>query len=371
MDALQRLREVAREPAQVARAAKAKGQKVIGYRCLYVPEEIIWAAGMLPYPLYGTPEPVRVADSYFQSCTCEFVRNIFDHAMEGKLDFLDGLALANTCDVVRRLCDIWDRYVEGIPVTMINNPQKLLEENNRAFFIEELSRFRTWVEEIAGVEISDEKIQAGIELHNKTRSLLRELTALRKADPPRLTGSEALDINLAAQVMPADEVNPLLERLFEELRGREIEDKDGPRILVTGSVIDHPALIQMIEEEGGVVVADDLCSTSRYFWYAVEPDPDPMVALWRFHNRRPLCACMHPTEARLDYLTDMVDDFDVEAVIYFNLKYCHPFLYEAPLYKKALEAREVPTNVLEVGHDFSGHGQLRTRIQAFIEMLEL
>ncbi len=369
--ALDVFRAVARDPGQVASEAKARGMKVVGYRCLYVPEEIIWAAGMLPYPLYGTPEPVRLADSYFQSCTCEFVRNVFDHALDGKLKFLDCLALPNTCDVIRRLCDIWGRYIDGVPVYMVNNPQKLTDDANRDYFLEELRRFRARMEEVSGIEITDRKLTEAIKLHDETRSLLRELYSLRKADPSPMSGEEALDVCMAVSVMPKDEANPLLRRLFDEIRGRKPPKKYGPRVLVTGSLIDDPALIRMVEEEGGVVVVEDLCTTTRYFWYLVEADGDPMVALWRYFNKRPLCACMHPTEARLDYLLQLVDEFDVEAVIYFNLKYCHPFLYEAPLYRKALEERGIPTNVLEVGHDQSGHGQLRTRIQAFIEMLEL
>jgi benzoyl-CoA reductase subunit C len=135
--------------------------------------------------------------------------------------------------------------------------------------------------------------------------------------------------------------------------------------------MDSPELLEMIEGEGGVVVAEDLCTTSRYFWYDVEPDPDPLEALVRFENRRPLCACLHPAEARLAFVEELADRFEAEAVIHFTLKYCHPFLYEAPLHKRALEADGLPTAVLEVGHDRSGYGQLRTRIQAFLEMVSL
>lgn len=371
MTVLETFLKVAREPAQVAREWKAKGGKVVGYRCLYIPEEIIWAADALPYPLYGTPEPVVMSDSYFQSCTCEFVRNLFDHALTGRLDFLDGLALSNTCDIVRRLYDMWGTYIETSPVYILNNPQKLLTEANREYWLEEHRRFKVWIEELTGVDVTDEKLRTAIELHNETRALLRELYDMRRGDTAPLTGAEALQVCNAVTVLPKDQANRMLKELIPELRAREKEERDGPRILVMGSVIDSPDLVRMIEEEGGQVVVEDLCNTSRYFWHRVETQGDPMEALYAFMNQRPLCACMHPTEARYEYLTELVDAFDVEAVINFNLKYCHPFLYEAPLFKEALEARDIPTNVLEVGHDRSGHGQLRTRIQAFIEMLEI
>jgi benzoyl-CoA reductase subunit C len=364
-------REIAKDPASVAAKWKARGKKVVGYRCIYVPEEIIAAAGMLPYPLYGTPEPVRLADSYFQPCTCEYVRNLFDLALDGKLGFLDHLSLANTCDVLRRLCDIWGEYVDDTPVYMLNNPQRLLTESNRSYYLEELARFRTRMEDVSGEKITDARLSDAIGLHNETRRLMKGLYALRRADPPLISGAEALDVSMAVSVMPRDEANPLLRQLLSEIESREVEERLGSRILVTGSLIDDPALIQMVEDEGGVVVADDLCNSTRWFWHQVEEDGDPLEALYRFHNARPLCACMHPSEARLDYVLGLADEFEVDAAIYFNLKYCHPFLYEAPLLRKALEARDIPTTILEVGHDMSGHGQLRTRIQAFIEMVEL
>ena len=371
LESMEAFRDVLKDPAAVAKDWKAKGGKVVGVRCLFVPEEIIRAAGMLPWPMYGTPEPVRLADAYFQSCSCEFARNVFDQALEGKLDFLDCVALSNTCDAIRRLYDMWARYIESSPVIMINNPQKLMTEKNREFFLEELKLFRQRIEEASGEKVTDEKLGSAIELYNETRALLRELYLLRKQDPPPLTGVEAFEAAMAATIMPKDMANPLLKELIVELGGRKGPDDYDARILVTGSIIDNPSLISMIEEEGGMVVADDLCTTSKYFWYTIEADrgEDPMEAIYRYLNRRPLCACMQPVEARMDFLKELVDEFKVDAVIDFNLKYCHSFMYEAPLLKRELEARDISTTVLEIGHDMSGHGQLRTRIQAFIEML--
>jgi benzoyl-CoA reductase subunit C len=373
-DMIEALRELAADPAAAADRWKAGGGKVVGCRCLYVPEEIVWAAGMLPYPLYGTPEPVSLADSYFQSCTCEFVRNLFDQALQGRLGFLDGMAVANTCDAVRHLLDMWSQYIPGAPACMINNPQKLGGEANRQYYLEELKRFRREMEELSGNRVTDEKLQAAIDLYNETRLLLSSLYELRKQDPPPFSGQEAFEVARAAAILPKNQANPLLRGLLEQLRaGTAVGAERGqkPRILVTGSLIDHPALIRIVEEQGGTVVADDLCTTSRTFDRLVEKDADPLTALYRYFNDRPLCACMHPEEARLEHLLRQVEEFHAAAVINFNLKYCHPSLYEAPNLYKALQARNVPSITLEVGHDLSGHGQLATRIQAFLEMVTL
>ncbi|MBW2262728.1 MAG: 2-hydroxyacyl-CoA dehydratase [Deltaproteobacteria bacterium] len=370
LDAMEAFRAVLADPDAVAREWKEGGGKVIGTRCVFVPEEIITAAGMLPYPLYGRPEPVRLADSYFQSCTCEFVRNIFDHALDGRFSFLDGFALSNTCDGLRRLWDVWRHYLEAPPVYMINNPQKLSSDMSRDYHVEELRRFVAWVEDVSGEKVTDERLDAAIDRHNRTRGLLRKLNALRREDPPLVTGTEALEASMAATILPDERACTLLEALVEEARGRQAPESFGARILVTGSILDDPALVRMIEEEGGIVVADDLCTSGKYSWHDVEKSDHPLDSLHDHFNGRPICACMHPMEERFSYVVEMADAFEADAVIDFNLKYCHPFMYEAPLLKEELESHDLPTTVLEIGHDMSGHGQLRTRIQAFLEMLD-
>jgi benzoyl-CoA reductase subunit C len=359
------------DPGKVARDWKDLGKKVVGYRCIYVPEDIIWAADMLPYPIYGTPEPIGLADTYFQSCSCEFVRNIFDHALGGRYSFLDHLVLANTCEFSRGLFSLWETYIEGIPVYMINNPLKLMNDSNRDYYRVELERFRDAMEQLSGTKVTDARLRDSIALHNETRSLLRELYSLRREDPPSITGEEALDIVLATSLLPKDHANPLLRKLVGEVRARERSESFGPRLLVTGSIMDNPVLIRMVEEEGGQVVADDLCTTTKYFWNKVPSHEDPIEALYQFENGRPLCTCTHPMEARLEHLQELIDEFAVDGIVYFNLKYCHPLAYEAPIVKEVFEAKGIPSIILEVGHDMSGHGQLRTRIQAFVEMLEL
>jgi benzoyl-CoA reductase subunit C len=364
-------KEAISAPGTIALDWKAHNGKVIGFRCISVPEEIIWAAGMLPFPLYGTQEAVRLADSYFQPCTCEFVRNIFDLALDKKLSFLDGLVLSNTCDIMKRFYDLWNTYIDAPDAYFINNPQKLMQDANRDYHVEEFNLFKKWIEAVSGATVTDKKLNEAITLYNETRSLLKEIALLRKSDPPLLTGTEAFIISMGATILPKNAANPLLREVLAEIKERQAPDVFGARILVTGTIIDSPDLIEMIEEVDGVVVADDLCTSMRYYWNQVEESPDPIHALYTYMNKRPYCACMHPMGARFDYILDLAHEFKADAVIQFNLKNCQPFLFDAPLLKKELESMGLPISILDVGHDRSGYGQLRTRIQAFIEMFDI
>jgi len=365
------LQAAARDPASVATAWKARGGKVVGYRCLTVPEELILAAGMLPHPLYGTPDAVGPADAYLQACSCELVRNLFDRALAGTYGYLDLLLVGNTCDITRKLVDVWNGFIPGAPAVLCNHPQKIHNEASRDFTLEELRRTAAAIARAGGHDLDPDRLREAIQVTNTMRGLLRELFALRAADGQRFSAAEALDIVMGASVLPKADANVQLALLLDEVRRLEPVPRPGPRILVSGSQLDSPVLLDMIEAEGGVVVAEDLCTSTRYFWHPVPAADDPLEALFQQFDQRPVCACLHPIEARFDFLAELVDTFRAEAIVYFTIKYCHPFLYEAPIFKKRLEARGIPSIVLEVGHDLSGHGQLRTRLQAFIEMLTL
>ena len=369
MTAIDTMRDTLNHPEGLMDNWKAQGKKIVGCRCTYVPEEMILAAGMIPYPTFGTAEAIKLADSYFQSCVCEFIRNIFDQALEGKSAYLDALVVANTCDTVRKLYDHWNTYIKDSPCYIINNPQMLCNPSNHDFYVKELERFKEWLEQLSGNKITDEALWQAIGVYNENRALLRELYSLRKSDPPAISGTECLEISMANSLMPKDEANKVLRQAIDELKAGGAGAVEGPRILITGSIIDNPDLIRMVEECGAAVVADDICTSAKLFWHDMSTNGNPIEAIYNYNNNRCVCACMHPSDARYDYLWGMVKDFNVDGVIYFNMKHCHPFLFESPLYRDKLQASDVPTIMLETGHDLSGIGQLKTRVQAFIEML--
>ena len=368
MGALQTMLDIFENPQKEIEEWKKEGKKVVGHRCLYVPEEIIHAAGMLPYPTFGTPEPISKADSYFQPCACEFVRNLFDLALDKELDFLDSMVLCNTCDAVRHLYNMWDSYIDTVSCYMVNNPQKMYAESGVQFYLRELEKFKELMEDLSGTQITDDSLKKSIELFDETRRLLKELNSLRKRDIPAISGSEFLRVSMASMLIPKEKANPLLKQVIDEVKDREIEEGDGPRIMLTGSIMDNPTLIELVEEMGGVVVADDFCTSAKYFWYETKPNSNPMEAIARFNLDRSVCGHTHPVDNRYDYMYEIIDDFNVDGIIYFNIKYCHPFVYESATIKKQLEEK-APVLILETDHSLSGLGQLKTRVQAFIEML--
>lgn len=349
---------------------KRKNKPVLGYACSYTPEEIIYAGGILPIRVLGSLEPSKLADVYLPVNVCSFAKSCLNKALKREYSILDGYVVSNSCDNQNKIYDLW-RCCTAIRKTYFINTPHTATENALVFFYEELERFKEWLTKNFEAEISEESLKAAIEIFNENRRLLRQVYELRKPDPPLVSGSEALEIVLSSMTIPKDEHNKLLHELVEEVEKRENPIEEGVRLLVSGSVMGNSEILRVIESVGGCVVADDLCTGSRYFWNLVKGDEKPMLAIAERYLRKIPCPFMYSSEERFKHVREMVKLFDVEGVLIFYLKSCDVHSFDAPLLAEELKENEgLPVLCLEWEHSLSGVAQLRTRIEAFIEMFE-
>jgi benzoyl-CoA reductase/2-hydroxyglutaryl-CoA dehydratase subunit BcrC/BadD/HgdB len=352
---------------------KDGGGKVVGYFCSSVPEEIFTAAGLLPVRIRATGSTgTDLADAYFRPTTCSFARHCFDTALRGGYGFADGVVWANTCDVIRRLYDNWKDEIDTPFLQILSLPKKA-GEAQVAWYREELENLKKALELHFGVEIPDERLRESILLHNDTRRLQRELYDLRKAERPPISGAESLAVMIAGTAMPKEQYNQALEELLDELGRGQGKDHSGARLMLEGSMLDDPAYVKVIEDQGGLVVTDVLCFGSRVMWNDVdETVADPLEALARYHlGGRPSCARMigeHPR--RLEFIQDMIREFRVDAVISERLMFCDISGYEQFLLGSDFKADGTPYLQLDREYLLGGVGQMRTRVQAFLESIE-
>ncbi len=200
---------------------KASGRPVVGFFCAHTPEELLWAAGVLPLRLRGTgSEDTSYADQYLGPFNCRFVRHTLNRLMKGDLAFLDGLLVTNSCDHIRRLFDIFAAK-EVAPFNHYLDVPHLNSEESFARLVAQLRDLQAKLESFFGVSISREALSEAIQLHNRTRALLGRASALRAEDPPRSTGSEVLALSVASASMPKDRFNPLAEQRLAELERRD------------------------------------------------------------------------------------------------------------------------------------------------------
>jgi len=352
---------------------KRKGKKIVGFFCPYIPEEVLYAADVLPYRLRapGCTETTS-ADVYMSNINCSFVRSCLQYVLDGKYDFLDGLAFTNTCDQIRRQYDLLKMVKpEAFPfLHFISIPHKAGDEAV-AFFKGDLIEFKKGVEKAFGVEITEDKLRHAIEVYNESRSLLRKLYELRQGEKPPLTGAEALSVVLAGTSIPRDQYNQLLRKLLEELSQREgISDYRARLLIAGGGGCDNPDYYQVMEDLGGLIVADTVCFGSRYFWEPVEIGDDLMLSLAKSYLNRPSCVKMLDKVAERDaYTKKMVEEFDADGVIYQVIRYCQNWGGQQFQVSKALKESDTPLLILEREYALGGTGQLKTRVQAFLERI--
>jgi len=370
---LDELREIGHQPFHQNRyisLSKARGQKIVGWLCNYIPEELIEAAGMLPIRILGdSGVAIQEADAYLYANTCFFARSCLELGLQNRYDFLDLFVAGNTCDPIRRLFDVWRHYLPVPAAHLIPIPHRI---SNRAYiyFADQLRSFKGILEDLTGFSLSPDKLRGAIGLYNRTRDLLKELYELQRSERPRIRGSEMMQIIRAAWRMPRTEYNQALERLLEELKGRPPLPKGRARLLMAGSLLDRQELLQLIEDLGGWVISDELCTGTRYFCLKVDTRLEPLEALARRYLDKPPCARMRPYSRRLEYIRQLIDTFRIDGVIHENIKFCELYGQDKPLIREDLQRWNIPVLELDLEYGVRGIGQLRTRIEAFLEMLE-
>lgn len=352
---------------------KRQRKKVFGWLCTYVPEEIIHAAGALPVRITGYPQEMELEDgnAYLYINNCSFSRSCLQMGIRGEYDFLEGMVAGSTCDGARRLFDLWQYYIKTPFYHILTVPRKYTQRAHDLYHYQ-VVQFKQHLEEFLGVQITDEQLRHSIEVYNEARALLKSLYELRKRDEPPITGAETMEVLNASFRMPKELFNEWLRKLLDELASSGNTHKGRARLMVVGSVMNNPEFIKSIEAQRGLVVTDELCTSTRYWSDPVVLDEDKTLleAISRRYLNNFPCARMVPSDERFNRILNLVRDFKVDGVISQIIRYCVPYAHDLPLLTGRLKAQGIPTLALDVEYGTSGSGQIQTRVQAFLEMLE-
>ncbi|MFQ5829896.1 MAG: 2-hydroxyacyl-CoA dehydratase subunit D [Candidatus Methylomirabilia bacterium] len=355
-----------------ARELKAEGKQIIGYMCYFAPPEILEAAGLVAYRIRGDiREPVTHADQYAEPYGCPFVRSTFDLAAKGRYDFLDGLVMAHACDSVQRMYGIWTHYRRARFTHLLNVPHVVTPWSER-FFRRELELFKERVEQFVGAPIDSRRLQATVDLHNDNREMIWELYGLRKAAPPLITGTEMLELLIAGSGIPAGEFNTLLQEVKAEVTSRPGGSRGNQaRLLFYGCINDDVALIRLLEECAADVVMDDTCIGARGLLGRVTDDGDPLAGFTRYYFTGFHCPRTYrgTDRTRFDYLIHSAREFDIHGVVLYLLGFCDPHKLDVVDLREYLEAAGFPCLVLEDDYTLANLEAMRTRVQAFVEMI--
>ena len=354
-------------------AWKQAGGKVMGYFCSTVPEELFTAAGLLPFRMRGTGSTsTELSDSCFSNINCSYPRHTMNQALLGEYDFLDGLVCINSCDHVRRIYDNWTRQLDTPFVQVMSLPRKV-GAPQIAWYRDEINLLRQQIQEHFDVEITDERLWDAIKLHNEVRELQKKLYEHRKSDNPRITGAETLPVIVAGTCMPKEPYKALLSEFLGDIEKLEGSNDYRARLMIVGGELDDPEFVEIIEGQGGIVVTDSTCFGTRLMWRPVdESADDPVQALASYYiYDRPSCPRMYGDQSRrIDYTRELAREFRVDGIIGERLIFCDQWLVEHYMTGMDLKEDGIPFLPLDREYILSGKGQLRTRVQAFLETIE-
>ena len=359
-------------------ALKDEGHKVFATFCVYVPDEIIVATGSASLGLCaGAEYSIPAGEKVLPRNICPLIKSVMGFIIDRICPFFevaDWVIGETTCDGKKKAWEILNNY---IPTYVMELPQKKAPADI-AFWVQEVKDFAAFIEQETKVKLTPENLAEGIRIINNKRTALKRLAALRKATPSPIHGLDALLINqLAFFDDPqrfAKQVNLLCDELEERIARKEgVLPANAPRILITGTPEPLPfwKIHSLIEQAGAIVVGEETCTGERYYKDLTEPaaEVDEMLTNIAERSLKVNCACFTPNNGRIEDIVTMTNNLKADGVIDFALQFCQPYGIESYTVGKELDKRNIPHLKLESDFSREDQGQLKTRIDAFLEML--
>jgi len=354
------------------------GRKVIGYLPIYVPRELIHAAGMLPLGILGGGDRLEVihGDAYYQSYICRIPRSTVELGVSGRLDFVDGMLFPSICDVIRNLSGMWQLMFPECYVRYFDVPQNFEDAVGGEYYVRELTELRDDLATLAGHPVGDEDVRRSIGAYNDNRRLVRALYDFRAGQPWKAPATEVYLLLRAGMVLPVEEHTRLLQ---DYLTAAEIEDRplrDNCRIVVTGAFCEQPplGLIKSLELADCYVVDDDFMLATRWLTGDVPTEGDPLEALAGafLHHSTSTSARYEPDVHRKGrYLAESVQRTGAEGVIFAAPSFCDPALLERPMLQHVLDAEGIPYISFKYAENSGQMQPIREQAGTFADSIKL
>ena len=364
--------------------AKLEGRTAVGYSCYYVPEALLNCGKAFSVRLRApNTGSLDISQYYMTSFICGYTRALFERAFEGGYNFLDFYASSDTCQqMVRVVENISELGLSGNPdftYGIIDAPLKVSSHGVK-FYVEQVQRhFIAPLQEKFGIDFSEESIRAAVEEHNEMCSIFEEISSLRKESNPKITPREFHILSLVSYACPTYLILPYLRETLEELKARERdpEDRWRARVVVVGSELDDYTFSEILEGCRCYAAADRYCfgALPGRERIPLNSEEDALLQVCRYYlqtNQCPRFMSEEKVKGRKEYIAQLVKEYNADGIIYEQAKFCDFWGYERTLGLQIMQQEYgIPTIGIDREYVVSGSGQLSTRIQAFMESLEI
>ena len=343
----------------------------IGYSCSFVPEALLMADKLFPVRLHAPGlAGTELADNYLSCFVCSYARGLLEFAMDGRYDFLKGWVFVPSCAHMQRLYDNLE-YLQKHDFSHILDVPRKVNKDTLVWMAEELQNLAEKLAGHFGVDMSDASLRKAMEQWNEFADAIRSIGELRKKPNPPITGTEFHQMVMASLASPKDLILPYILDFKKELEQREGIKNSRARLMVVGGHLHDPEFIKVIESQGCVVVADRFCTGTIPGFKPIEiNNGNPYKILAEYTFAKTLCPrMMEDFDRRLNTIIDTVKEYHVDGVVLEIIKFCDLWGVDAMPLVSALRDKGIPVLKLEREYRLGGEGQLRTRVQAFIESM--
>jgi benzoyl-CoA reductase subunit C len=358
--------------------AAAPGRKAIGYLPIYVPRELVHAAGMLPVGIFGGGDQLEViqGDAYYQSYICRIPRSTLELGLTGRLDCLDGMLFPSICDVIRNLSGMWQVLFKDKYVKYLDLPQNYDDATGGSFYVREMEDLRKGLAALGGIEITDARLNASIAVYNENRKAVRELYAYRAQKPWQAPTSEIYLVLRAGCVLPPEEHTVLVRQYLSETEKQTRSRRDNARVILTGSFCEQPplGLIKSIEMAGCYVVDDDFQLIQSWLLDDVPATGKPLEELAKaFLHRSASTASKYDVkkEDKGRFLLHQVKTRGAEGVIFAAPSFCDPALLERPMLQEILARHKIPYTAFKYAENTGQMAPIREQAGTFADSIKL
>ena len=371
---------------ELVQQAKDEGMHPIAYTCYHMPEVVLNVDNCFSVRLRAPKTgSFDIASYYMSNYTCEYCRALVERAIEGGYNFLDAIAGVDACAEMNRcmenieLVAAPDMPNKKMFVTHCDIPYKVKDYTLKHYVTQIRNRFLNVLAETYGVDTSDEALRKAVAEHNEVCKIITEIGDMRKLENPPITGYEFHVLNLVTYCCPKGKILPYLKETLAEIKKRKVDAKPWYRcrVALIGSEIDDPDLIRLIESCGALVVADRYCYGSfpgrQEIVLTDGEDALTQVCRWYLqHTECPRQSALHRVQYRNDHVAQLVHDFKADGAIYEQMKFCTYWSYERVIANQVMP-RDYGIHILSIDRPYIAgqSGQLRTRVQAFVESLEM
>lgn len=347
------------------------GRIPIGYSCSYVPEALLMADKLFPVRMHAPGlAGTEIADNYLSSFVCSYARGLLEFEMDGRFDMLQGSVYVPSCTHMQRLYDNLV-YLKKPAFNHILDVPRKVNQDTLAWMAEELKTISDKLAAHFHVDMSDESINTAMQKWNAFVNVIQTIGELRKKRYPPITGTEFHQLVMASLASPKDLILPYILDFQKELEGRQGIQNCRARLMVVGGHLHDPEFIRMIESQGALVVADRFCTGTIPGFHPIEPiGSNPYKTMAEYTFARTLCPrMMEEFDRRLNTIVDTVKEYRVDGVVLEIIKFCDLWGVDSMPLVTALRERGIPVLKLEREYRLCAEGQLRTRVQAFIESM--